>query len=104
MTSVMGLRGRAGLLVLGGCGVLHNPAAEAAEVFPAKPVRLVVPQAAGGGIDFMARLIGIKLSDSTGQSFVVDNRTGAGSTIGTNIVAKAAPDGYTLLANSIWTS
>ena len=101
MTSVMGLRGWAGVLVLGGCGVLHNLAAEAAEVFPAKPVRLVVPQAAGGGIDFMARLIGVKLSDSTGQSFVVDNRTGAGSTIGTNIVAKAAPDGYTLLANSI---
>lgn len=86
---------------LSGCGVFHIPLADAAEVFPAKAVRLVVPQAAGGGIDFMARLMAVKLSDSTGQSFVVDNRTGAGSTIGTNIVAKAAPDGYTLLANSI---
>ena len=85
--------------IIGGAGRLF--AAETAKDYPNKPVRLIVPFAAGGGIDFMARLVGSKLSESLGQSFVVDNRTGAGSTIGTAIAAKAAADGHTLLVNSI---
>ncbi len=76
-------------------------AAEGGRDYPNKPVRMVVPFAAGGGVDFLARLTGSKLSESLGQSFVVDNRTGAGSTIGTAIAAKSPPDGYTLLVNSI---
>jgi tripartite-type tricarboxylate transporter receptor subunit TctC len=74
-------------------GIGPAPAAGTAGDFPSKPVRMIVPQAPGGGIDFMARLVG--------HSVVVDNRTGAGSTIGTNIVAKSTPDGYTLAVNSI---
>jgi len=81
--------------------VLPAHAAERAEPYPVRPVRVIVPQAPGGGIDFMARLFGARLSEALRQSFVVDNRTGAGSTIGTAIVARAAPDGHTLLFNSI---
>ena len=79
-------------------------AADAASKFPAKTVRVIVPQAPGGGIDFMARQYASRLSESLGQQFIVDNRTGAGATIGTGIVAKATPDGYTLLVSSISTA
>jgi len=65
--------------------------------YPAKPIRIVVPQSAGGSTDLTARLVAQKLSDALGQSVVVDNRPGAGSIIGTDIVAKAPADGYTLL-------
>jgi len=73
-------------------------AGAAAQGYPAKPVRLIVPFPAGGGIDFVARALSPKLTEYTGQSFVVDNRSGASGTIGTEAVAKAAADGYTLLA------
>jgi tripartite-type tricarboxylate transporter receptor subunit TctC len=76
-------------------------AAEPAKDYPNKPVRMIVPFAAGGGVDFMARVIGARLTESLGQPFVVDTRTGAGSTIGTALAAKAAPDGHTLLVSSI---
>jgi tripartite-type tricarboxylate transporter receptor subunit TctC len=69
-----------------------------AQPYPGKPVRMVVPFPAGGGIDTVARVLTPKLSDQLGQPFVVDNRAGASGTIGTEAVAKAAPDGYTLLA------
>ncbi|MBI3938480.1 MAG: tripartite tricarboxylate transporter substrate binding protein [Betaproteobacteria bacterium] len=68
-----------------------------AQVYPVKPVRIVVAQAAGSATDFLSRLIGQKLSDRLGQPVVVDNRPGAGGTLGTELVARAAPDGYTLL-------
>ena len=68
-----------------------------AQAYPAKPVRLIVPFAPGGFTDVVARILGQKLSAAMGQQFVVENKPGAGSTIGTDFVAKAPPDGYTLL-------
>ncbi len=72
-------------------------AAVAADPYPAKPVRLVVPFSPGGGNDIAARFVAQRLTEGFNQSAVVDNRAGAGSTLGTDIVAKAVPDGYTLL-------
>ncbi len=68
-----------------------------AQTFPTKAVRIVVPQAPGGASDALARIIGQRLSDRWHQPVVVENRAGAGGLIGTDVVAKSAPDGYTLL-------
>ena len=68
-----------------------------AQAYPSKPVRLVVPFPAGGATDILARTISQKASEKLGQSIVIDNRPGAGGTIGSDHVAKSAPDGYTLL-------
>lgn len=68
-----------------------------AQTYPVKPVRIVVPFPAGGGVDLTARTVGQKLSEFVGQQCVIDNRAGAAGTIGAEHVAKSAPDGYTLL-------
>jgi tripartite-type tricarboxylate transporter receptor subunit TctC len=73
------------------------PLQASAQSYPAKPVRLIVPIAPGGGTDIVARLIAQKASDGLGQQMVVDNRPGAGGIIGTELVAKAPADGYTVL-------
>ncbi len=73
---------------------------QAEERFPSKPITLVVPQAAGGANDAIARVIGQKLSQQLGQSVIIDNRPGAGGNIGTAFVGKAKADGYTLLVQA----
>jgi tripartite-type tricarboxylate transporter receptor subunit TctC len=75
----------------------QSPAARAADAYPVKPVRLIVPYAPGGGVDIMARLLAPRLAAALGQSFVVDNRGGGGAIIGSELVARAQRDGYTLL-------
>ncbi len=71
-----------------------------AQTYPSRPVKIIVPFAAGGPADNYARFMAQRLQDALGQSFVVDNRPGAGSVIGTDAAAKSAPDGYTLLMMS----
>jgi len=77
------------------------PRAAFAEDYPTRPVKIVAGFAAGGGVDITARLIGQWLNERLGQSFVVENRTGAGGNIGTEAVVTAAPDGYTLLLATV---
>jgi tripartite-type tricarboxylate transporter receptor subunit TctC len=72
-----------------------------AQTFPAKPVRIIVPQPPGGGFDTVGRLIADRMGRVTGQSFVVENRTGSGTLVGTEAAAKAPADGYTLVVGSI---
>ena len=82
------------------CGVVLLSAfavEAAAQNYPARPIRLIVPYPAGGPTDFVGRTVGQKLSQLLGQQIVVDNRPGAGTIIGSELVARAAPDGYTLL-------
>jgi tripartite-type tricarboxylate transporter receptor subunit TctC len=67
------------------------------QAYPVKPIRLIVPFAPGGGVDFIARLIGPRLGEALGQQVIVENRPGAGSSIGTEFALRSAPDGYTLL-------
>ena len=74
------------------------PAAETPDQYPTRPIRLIVAQSPGASIDAMARLVATKMSEILGQQMVVDNRTGAGGTIGGAIVAHAEPDGYTLFS------
>ncbi|MCC2673985.1 MAG: tripartite tricarboxylate transporter receptor family protein [Ramlibacter sp.] len=91
-------RGRRLLLSAGIAAVAAPLALPAfAQAFPSRPLRLVVPFPAGGIVDVTARQLGQKLSESLGQPVVVDNRAGAGGSVGTDFVAKSAPDGYALL-------
>jgi tripartite-type tricarboxylate transporter receptor subunit TctC len=79
------------------CGLSLVSGAAFAQAYPTRPVKLIVPFAPGGFTDVVARILGQKLSVAMGQQFVIENKAGAGSTIGTDFVAKAAPDGYTLV-------
>src|ERR1044071_678487 len=76
-------------------------AAAIADDWPSRPIRLVVPLPAGGGNDLLARIVAPKLSERLGTPVVGDNRAGAGGTIGSDLVAKAPPDGYTILMGYI---
>jgi tripartite-type tricarboxylate transporter receptor subunit TctC len=85
------------LVVIAALAAGASIAGAQAQTYPARPVTLVVPIAAGGAVDTAARIFAEKLQEKLQQTFVVENRTGAGAMIGTGYVAKAAPDGYTLL-------
>jgi len=89
------------IVLLAGVALCANAAgaqaADGATSYPSKPVRVMVTFPAGGGVDLMARTLGQKLADALGQQFVIDNRAGGGGVIGTEIVARATPDGYNLL-------
>lgn len=85
------------------CVAIFATSAIAQADYPSRPIRLIVTVPPGGAADFIARLVGGRLSEALGQPVLVENRGGAGGTIATDAVAKAAPDGYTLLQNSITT-
>ena len=80
--------------------VMLGAGAAAAQNYPVKPVRVVVPWPPGGANDIVARIVAQRLSDQTGQQFVIENRGGANGTIGAELVAKAPADGYTLMGTS----
>ena len=85
-------------LLLAAVMLMILPAPEAAaQKYPAKPIRLIVPFAPGGGTDIMSRLLSIPVYESIGQSVVVDNRPGAGGALGAEIAVQSAPDGYTII-------
>ena len=77
--------------------VLAAPLIALAQAWPARPIRLVVPYPPGGSTDLLARTIGVKVGEALGQQIIVDNRAGAGGMLGSDIVARSAPDGYTIL-------
>jgi len=79
---------------------LANVVTASAEAYPTRPIKIIVPTPAGGPVDVIARLIGNYLASSLGQAVVIDNRPGAGNTIGSKEAAQAEPDGYTLLYSS----
>ena len=91
-------------LVIGlACGapVAYSQSGSAAPRYPERPIRLIIPFAPGGSLDILGRIIGQKLSDRFGQSVIVDNRAGGTAIIGTEILAKSAPDGYTMMIANI---
>ncbi|VCU68039.1 Tripartite tricarboxylate transporter family receptor [Pigmentiphaga humi] len=97
----MNLTRRSTLLVAGLFATTMGFAAHAEESYPSRPIRMVVPWPAGGGVDAVARLLSQKLAEVLRVSVIVDNRAGAAGLIGTDQVARSAPDGYTLLMGSL---
>jgi tripartite-type tricarboxylate transporter receptor subunit TctC len=91
------MRRREFIGLFGGAAIILPTTAYAAESYPSRPIKLIVPYPPGGGTDIVGRVLGEKLGARLGQPIVVDNRGGAGGVLGTEIGAKAAPDGYTLL-------
>ena len=91
----------AGASTLGAFGALGLSSAHAQSTWPSKPVNLVVPFPAGGGTDAFARPLSAQFAKLTGRQLIVDNRGGAGGTLGAGIAAKAAPDGYTLFMGAV---
>lgn len=91
------------LSLLGMAVMALASASASADTYPSKPIKIVVPFAAGGTTDLLARAVGAELQKSMGQSVIVDNRPGAGGNVGADIVAKSAPDGYTLLMGTVGT-
>src|SRR5262252_7503643 len=90
-------------IVLAGVLLALLPGLADAQSYPAKPIRMMVPWAPGGSTDVLARLISTKMAENWGQPVVVENKPGASGNIGSDVVAKAAPDGYTLLLGSVST-
>src|SRR5687768_13382655 len=89
---------KAAALVAAAAAIFPQPAsAQAANTYPTRPVRLIVPVPPGGSTDALARIIAVKLSASLGQQIVIDNRPGAGTNIGIGIAAKSTPDGHVLI-------
>ena len=88
-------------IIVAGLAAALLATAALAQSYPEKPIRLIVPFAAGGGNDSVARLVGKRVSDSLGQQLVIDNRPGAGGVLGAELAAKAAPDGYTLFLGGV---
>jgi tripartite-type tricarboxylate transporter receptor subunit TctC len=89
------------MAALGGLTLIAMPLAFGAEPYPNRPIRFIVPFPPGGGNDIVGRIVALRLSEALGVAVVVDNRGGAGGTIGTDITSKAAPDGHTMLVNNI---
>jgi tripartite-type tricarboxylate transporter receptor subunit TctC len=91
------------VLVIAGCAFGPGCPDAAAQSYPAKPIRLIVPFPAGGVVDIVARVVAQKLSDEAGQPIVIDNRSGAAGTVGLEAASKAPPDGYTLVLGTTGT-
>ena len=94
------MRGIVHTAVIAFAALLFAPSAAMAQAYPSKPVRVVIPWPPGGSNDIVGRIVLQKMGESMGQQFVVDNRPGAAGTIGAEVVAKAPPDGYTLMVHS----
>src|SRR6266852_5295188 len=97
---MIGGRALPAFTVAAGLGVMVLPPAQAQDRYPNRPVKIIVPTVAGGTVDVITRLLANDLSSRLGMSFIIDNRSGAGNTLGSREAARAAPDGTTLLMSS----
>ena len=100
-TNTQGLQGTRRSLLLAGAAALASPFALAQSTWPSKPVTIVVPFPAGGGTDAFARPLTAQLTKNLGRQFIIDNKGGAGGTVGASLAARAAPDGYTLFMGAV---